>query len=501
MRTGREYLRVSQDQSGRMRSPTEQHAENVDAAQSRGVDLLAPYQEAKAVGASRHSRGRRDDFAQLLVDLRTGAFGADELWLWEHSRGSRKVGEWVTLIEACESADVHVWVTTHRRVYDPSNARDRRSLLEDAVDSEYESGKISERARRAARANAVAGRPHGKHLYGYRRAYDPKTRALLRVVLDEVAAPIVAEIFTRFADGEGAAAIALDLTHRDVRVPADHAYQQRTGTPPERLRVWRHRTVCHLLANEGFLGHRVSAVGHARVDNAWPAVIDEVTWWRCKARLDGRTPSPSYAARHLLSGLVTCGKPGCDSPMTYHLGAVHGGPPKPNYVCVARSHNSRKAGQWSPNLEQCDGLEGQVVEAVLRVWDADQRLDRTSEDPRVGELAAALSAMNDRLADYRKAGASADGPSPAAVAVVEQELAPKIAATQRQLDALRAHDVLPDLGGLTLREVWALPESHPRHLPLAQRRTIIAASVAITVLPTSRGVRYDPDKIVITPRW
>jgi site-specific DNA recombinase len=98
VRTGREYLRVSKDRSGRMRSPAEQHDENLAAAQRRGVQLGEPYTERRAIGASRYSRGTRDDFDQLLGDISAGRFGADELWLWESSRGSRKVPEWVTLI-------------------------------------------------------------------------------------------------------------------------------------------------------------------------------------------------------------------------------------------------------------------------------------------------------------------------------------------------------------------------------------------------------------------
>jgi len=40
--------------------------------------------------------------------------------------------------------------TTHGRTYDPANPRDRRMLQEDAVDSEYETAKLSMRAKRAA---------------------------------------------------------------------------------------------------------------------------------------------------------------------------------------------------------------------------------------------------------------------------------------------------------------------------------------------------------------
>lgn len=37
--TGREYARVSQDHSGRLRSVEEQHADNVRAAELHGIEI------------------------------------------------------------------------------------------------------------------------------------------------------------------------------------------------------------------------------------------------------------------------------------------------------------------------------------------------------------------------------------------------------------------------------------------------------------------------------
>ncbi|MGZ4603133.1 MAG: recombinase family protein, partial [Kineosporiaceae bacterium] len=177
-KSGREYLRVSQDSSGRQRSVEEQHADHERAAADRGVTLGDPYRE-DVMSASRYSRKTRDVFARLLADLGAGRFAADELWLWEPSRGSRKVSEWAALVELCEAAGVAVYVASHGRAYDPSNHRDRRALFEDAVDSEYESGKISHRVSRAMVANAAAGKPHGRTPFGYVRRYDPVTRRLV----------------------------------------------------------------------------------------------------------------------------------------------------------------------------------------------------------------------------------------------------------------------------------------------------------------------------------
>ncbi len=51
--TAREYRRVSNDASGRLRSPAQQHDDNEKAAQAHGWTLGDPYIEDGAVSASR----------------------------------------------------------------------------------------------------------------------------------------------------------------------------------------------------------------------------------------------------------------------------------------------------------------------------------------------------------------------------------------------------------------------------------------------------------------
>ncbi len=148
--TAREYLRVSEDRWKRKASNTQQHDENLVAAERHPFRVLVDQAYSDTVSASRYSKKERKDFAALLSDLKAGRFGADILQMWESSRGSRKVIEWCTLLDLCEARGVLIFVTTHGRMYDPRNARDRRSLLEDAIDSEYESAKIMLRTTRSS---------------------------------------------------------------------------------------------------------------------------------------------------------------------------------------------------------------------------------------------------------------------------------------------------------------------------------------------------------------
>ena len=122
------------------------------------------------MSATRYTHKVRPGFGALAADFECGGFGADILILWEKSRGSRKVVEWVRLIEACESGHVAIYVTWQDRIYD-RDARDRQSLGEDGVDSEYESDKITMRVMRERDLRRGQGKPHGRVPWGYLREY------------------------------------------------------------------------------------------------------------------------------------------------------------------------------------------------------------------------------------------------------------------------------------------------------------------------------------------
>src|SRR5450755_1045555 len=216
---GREYLRVSQDASGRFQSPAEQHDDNARDAARNGWELGESYAETEGISASRHSSRRRPGFDALTADLAAGRFGARVLILWESSRGSRRVGEWVSLIELCEDNGVVIHVTSHGRTYDPANPRDRRSLLEDAVDSEYESAKSSKRIRRDMASHAAKGLPHGAIPYGYCREYAVDSRGRRHLVgqyPQPAEAAVVEELFRRIRAGHSLRSIAADFAARGI---------------------------------------------------------------------------------------------------------------------------------------------------------------------------------------------------------------------------------------------------------------------------------------------
>lgn len=303
--TGREYLRVSVDKSDRGRSVEEQHDDNARAALARGVALGKSYEDNN-VSASRYTRKTRTGFDQLILDLESGEFGADELWLWEHSRGSRRVSEWVRLTEACEEAGVKIYVTTHGRSYDPANGRDRRSLLEDAVDSEYESSKVSERTKRAAAATAAAGRPSGRTPFGYRRIYDQHTRKLIRQEPDPETAPLIRELFDRANGGHSLRSIERDWAARGIVNGSGRPFSAQHLRTMLLTRAYVGDRV-HNPGLSGGEGGRLAKPKHV-VKGAWDPLVDEVTFFAVGEVLrapERRTNRPGRGV-HLLSMIAKC---------------------------------------------------------------------------------------------------------------------------------------------------------------------------------------------------
>lgn len=298
----REYLRVSVDRSGQSRSPEEQHAENkVEAARCR-FSLGVPYRDDNR-SASRYALKEREDFEQLIADLQSDDFGAQVLMLWESSRGSRQVAEWVLLIDLCEARGVLIHVTTHGRTYDPANGRDRRSLMEDATDSEYESWKISQRSKRAMAANAEAGKPHGRTPYGYRRLYDPVTRKFVAQEPDPVEAPVVEELFKRLKAKHSLRGIAADFETRGIRT--------RTG------KVFSAQHLRSLALTRAYMGERSYApggkngapAGEARhIKAQWKPIVTRGMFLAVQRILDDPERVTRRPGRgvHLLSMIARC---------------------------------------------------------------------------------------------------------------------------------------------------------------------------------------------------
>ncbi|MFK4243550.1 recombinase family protein [Micromonospora chokoriensis] len=369
----RPYLRVSDSKSGTSRSTSEQAVElEVDAGGHAWQ--LGPAYLDEGKSASRHAKKARDDFGRLMADLGSGAFGASILGLWEGSRGSRQVGEWVGLLAALEQARVRVWISTEERLFDPTIPGDRKALLTMAVDAEHESAKTRQRVLRSAASSAAAGRPWGVCPYGYRRVFDPRTGEFVEQVEHPEEAENVRDLFNKLHAGWSFGAIARAWAARGVLAG--------TGRPftPTHLR--------QVAIKQAYAGRRVH---HGKTTEAvWdpivkPALFDEV---QTILRNPARKTTRSGLGVHLATAVVRCGV--CGGPTS---SAERGGEPR-HLRCHDFDH-------VQINQAFVDEL---IEEAIIDAL-GDRELTRrpAGQDERLDRVRAELAAVRLQLVDLAAA--------------------------------------------------------------------------------------------------
>ncbi|MBB4931779.1 DNA invertase Pin-like site-specific DNA recombinase [Lipingzhangella halophila] len=309
------YGRVSRDQQGG-RSVNQQLTTGRRRSVEHDWDVVGEYSDNDA-SASEYARKDRADWERVEADIAAG--GVDLLWLWEISRGTRDLVVWAHLARTCQEQGVLIAIDDE--VWDPTNPDHMKYLNTQMIDAVHEAGKTHKRLVRDAAAHAEEGGAHGMAGFGFRREYDPATGRLVRQVIDQGQAEVVRECARRYLAGEPLVRIAADLNHR--RVPTALGYtvgdlmdQTRSGEPltdnagnPRRSAGWSYMTVRQMLERPAIMGKRGH---HGRIirEGGWDGIISEEDWWAIRRRIDSNPGGKDTSVRHLLSGIVTCGRCG-----------------------------------------------------------------------------------------------------------------------------------------------------------------------------------------------
>ena len=503
--TGREYLRVSSNQDGKSASPGEQHDDNMSTAAREGITLGAPYRDDGS--ASPYATKVREDFGRLMDDLRTGAFGADVLIMWEASRGSRTVGEVVDMLALLAKRGILVYVTTHGRMYDPRNERDERSLLEDAVDSQYESRKISKRVRRTKAARAAAGAPDGRAPLGYLRLYDPVTRKRTAQVPDDSdqipaelrpdvpMAPRIRELFDRIRRGDALKAIERDWAAAGVLSPKRTTRKGAVvGGKPYTAAHLRSLALTYAYAglrvhvpNGGSGSSSRKPTPDQVFEGSWDAIVDRETFYAVQNILadPSRRTSRPGRANHLLTMTARCDV--CGSVVTFRATKTRQGKPRPDALWC-RARNCVRVPEAA-----VDAYAEALMLTVLSDGDVGGLLDKRNADHKeLRAVRAEIAGLGQRL------DALADN-----ISIPEEVLARRATALKAALSAARERerdlstpDVLRGLikPGQGVEDRWKL-------LPMETKRQvarILFSPSALGYLTITRapvrnaGVKADP---------
>ena len=292
------YARVSdKSQDGEDKtSISEQIGEMEAHCESRGLDIIARYQEV-----GRGWSKKRPEFQRMLTDAREGRF--DVIVCWKSDRLSRGMYPAAALMEVVEAHEL--------RLESVMDGIDMKTFGLMAAIGKIELDNFRERSAMGKRGMAKQGRaPTGGLPYGYRIGADGRPE-----VVEEDAA-VVRRIFDMYVrEGMGSHSIAVRLTDDGVPTP--------TGK-----RFWFQSRVLHVLSNATYRGtwvygkyrHVATEDGvklHEQPRESWieipiPPLIDDATWEQAQSLKKHRSTRSKRNTKvlYLLQHLVKCGECG-----------------------------------------------------------------------------------------------------------------------------------------------------------------------------------------------
>lgn len=407
------------------------------------------------ISASKFHKGKaRAGWERVKALIMRG--DVDELAVWEISRASRDLGEWLELCKAC--AQRGVFIVVRGRRYDPRNSEDWRRLAYDAVDAQAESGRTSERLLRGVRSSVAAGRARGPLPYGYAATFDAKGKTAGRIEHPQQG-PIVREIATRLLAGETATRISHDLNRRGIAYPRGHKW---TGS--NIIQMMRKPCYAQIVVHQGKTVPDV--IGQ------WPLLVSAADHRDLLARFDApdrKVIRNGSHARRLGAGLYECGHCKTGRART-----------------VTGSEKRRRATSYGCNAGSCftrpaDAIDALVIDVALeRLADPGllAALASTSGEPAAAAAAEEAARLFVRLEEARTAYAVGDLPL-AALTGVERAVGPRLAAARKAATPRRLPPAVAAMAGPDAAARW-------EDAPIRTRREVVGALLTVTIHKTSR---------------
>ena len=461
------YTRVSRDFTRKNESTSQQEVELREIGAEEEWNILRVFRDNDR-SASEFARKDRPGFVEMDDYLRVTE-AVDAVAIWEASRLARTMAAGIAFRDMCKARGLQVWFGGS--YYDMKNPDQRKQFTDALVDAEHESAKSSKRIKRAVRARANQGRPHGKQVYGYTRMYDPSTTELVAVVENPEQAEVLRAMSARVLAGESCYSIARDLTARGIDAP--------------RGATWHPTNVARLLKNPVYAGKRVLN-GSVVADGIWPAIFDDITWHRLQALLHdpARTSRREEGVRYLLTGIATCGVCGGSIGTAKQRGGYR------TYICTGK-----QATPDMPNpprfctARKVDDVDAWVEAVVIeKLSDPDVVAAMIGGDAHDAEVADLTDQINDVQArlDTFYDQAAAGAITALALARIEPTLLGEIASLERARAKLR---IPAAIRSVPLDQV----EDHWLDWPLRTRRGVIRELFDVQIKPCGKGRRkFDP---------
>lgn len=294
------YIRVSDERQDEY-SPDSQLKKIREFAAKEGYMIPEEYVFYDD-GISGRTARKRNDFNRMIAMAKDREHPFEVIYVWKFSRFARNQEESIVYKNLLGKKNVSVV-----SVSEPIPEGHFGTLIERIIEwmDEYYSINLGVEVTRGMTEKVTRGEPICPPAFGY-------TIKAKKYYPNEAEAPIVREIFSRYADGEGMRAVAVSLGRRGIRT--------KRGNPPD------NRWIEYILNNPVYIGKIRWSLDGTRaaskrdyknenilvVDGRHEPLISKEMWDVVQARLDKEKKAyPKYARReqpvmYMLKGLVRC---------------------------------------------------------------------------------------------------------------------------------------------------------------------------------------------------
>ncbi|WP_081235404.1 recombinase family protein [Mycobacterium avium] len=450
-------------------------------------------------GVSASTGKRRPGYEDMLAAIRDGSVQA--VVVWDLDRLFRRPVELEAFMDVADGHQLKLASVSGD--VDLSTAQGRLvARLKGAVARHEVEHKVA-RQKRAARQKAEAGRPQWRRAFGYvpdtrAKADDDGTRQV-----DERQAQLVKQAYHDLLTGD-----VRSITAIAERWNAAKAYNH-AGVP------WTPSTVSQFLRKPRNCALR-EYDGEIVGPGTWPGLVDEATWRAVQLKLDaptaglyrrGRRPGAKSVRKHPLTGVLLCGREGCNGTLSgnWVMQKTGGKSGRPKAGQKKEPHSGQTAHSITYACKTCRGvsiraehvtplLYGLVAERLGRD-DAKDLLKAEAIDLAEAEAIRAerhiLLGRKDEIAAERADGLIDGHGYRAMIERLDAQLA---ALDDRENDGEKSRA----LHGLRLGEGTEAAAESIEPLSADRFRTVLSVLATVSVMGVGKGGhRFDKDRLVV----
>jgi len=387
------YLRLSRESDDSM-SIENQRREAIKFAKENGFDdYFRIYNEGEGLSGGLELY-KRPKFQEMLNDMRSNLITA--VYTRKQERLERNTVTWGTFLSVVDKHKIKVYYSSVLQDLLTAEGRMLANIV--STTNAYAIEKQSFLTKRALHGNLEVGKSRGGIM-----AYGFTKDAERNVIIDEVEAEVIREIYNHCLNGKGTRAIATILNKKNIKTRYQKIGEgsiklvhKDTGKEYYKLKsevMWAQNTIRNILRNEIYIGRKYFGKDDERKIYNYPIIIDEATWQEVQTILTSnrKTTGKKVEHRYLLKGLLECGRCGRN-----YYGKIN---KNTNiYMCSSKRFPKINCGNRGINITQ---LERYVWERLFVLQDLitplTEYLEHRKEEDKVVEIQKKISYIDNKL--------------------------------------------------------------------------------------------------------